>query len=429
MKISAVKGFRDVLPEESARWAWIERCARGVFARYNYGEVRLPVAERTAIFSRSIGATSDIVEKEMYVFDDRDGTSLALRPEATASVVRAYVEHSLHVKEPVSKLFYVGPMFRRERPQKGRFRQFHQIGAEVLGRDDPMIDAEVIVLIDDLMRELGVGAAHTELNSLGCGQCRPPYRQALRAFGQEHREELCENCRRRLGENPLRLLDCKQPRCAAATAAAPTMVDFLCAGCRAHFDRVCAAVAAEGTRVRQNPRLVRGLDYYCRTAFEVVAEGLGAQNAVGGGGRYDGLVQALGGPDIAGVGMALGVERLAMVAGGAPSGPGVEVFLAPMGAAADDEALHLAHRLRRAGVRVEMDSGTKSLKSQMRRADKHGARFAVILGAEELEARAATVRDMVAQRDLRCAVKLDTDAESFLTTLRQLAVEASRTET
>ncbi|GIW40028.1 MAG: histidine--tRNA ligase [Candidatus Binatia bacterium] len=420
MKISAVKGFRDVLPEESARWSWIERTARTLFARYHYDEIRLPVAEKAALFGRSIGEFSDIVEKEMYTFEDRDGTRLALRPEGTASVVRAYVEHSIYVKNPEAKFYYIGPMFRRERPQKGRYRQFHQIGVEAFGREDPVLDAEVILLVADLLDELAVERAWFELNSLGCSACRPRFREAVRKFGERLGERLCENCRRRLGGNPLRILDCKEEACRAATENAPSLPEFWCEACREHFSRVRELVSAEGIAFRENPRLVRGLDYYCRTAFEVLAAGLGAQNAIGGGGRYDGLVEALGGPDVPAVGVALGIERLAMVAGPHPEPGGVEVFVAPVGRPAEKAAQGLAHRLRRAGVRVEMESGDRSLRSQMRRAHREGARFTLIVGEEELADGAATVRDMVAKRDFRRSVPLGGDAETVLTALRRL---------
>jgi len=423
MKISAVKGFRDVLPEESDRWNWIESTARELFTRYNYRELRLPIAEKIGLFSRSIGESSDIVEKEMYSFEDRDGSILALRPEGTASVVRAYVEHSLYVKEAVSKLFYVGPMFRRERPQKGRYRQFHQIGLEVLGRDDPAIDAEVIVLIDDLLGRLGVSQARVRISSLGDGQCRPAYREALVEFGRAHVDALCDNCRRRLEQNPLRLLDCKEEGCQAVTADAPSMDRYLCAPCRDHFDAVCAILTGEGVDYAVDQRLVRGLDYYCRTAFEIVAEGLGSQNAVGGGGRYDGLVKAMGGPEIPGVGAALGLERLAMVAGETPLHGGAEIFIAPLGADADLIAARLAHGLRRHGVAVEAESGAKSLKSHMRRADKLGVRWVVILGEQELGRGAASIRDMSAKLDFQCAIPLDSRPEDFFDGLRRLAAE------
>lgn len=406
MKIPSVKGFHDILPDDCARWRWIEQRAHDIFARYGFAEIRVPIVERTELFSRSIGETTDIVEKEMYSFADRDGTSLTLRPEGTASVVRAYVEHALQTREPVSKLAYMGPMFRRERPQKGRLRQFSQIGAEVIGRDDAAIDAEVLLLLHDLLEVLQIRGARIEINSLGDAACRPAYREQLRAFGEAHRTELCDNCARRLERNPLRLLDCKVPECRAATVDAPHMIDHLCEPCATHFAAVRAALAREHVPVVLNPRMVRGLDYYVRTAFEVVAEGLGAQNAVGGGGRYDGLVKGLGGPDAPGIGFALGVERLVLSmedhADALPTAP--EVFIAPLGSAAEAEALHLAHRWRRAGIRVEMANGGKSLKSQMRLADKSGVRYVLIVGDDELAARALTVRDMTAKRDYPRAI-------------------------
>jgi histidyl-tRNA synthetase len=423
MTIPSVKGFHDVLPDESARWSWIEQQARAIFARYAFAEIRVPIVERTELFSRSIGETTDIVEKEMYSFTDRDGSSVTLRPEGTASIVRAYVEHALHAREPVSKLFYLGPMFRRERPQKGRLRQFSQIGAEVIGRDDAAIDAEVILLLHDLLEALQIRGATIEINSLGDATCRPAYREALRAFGEAHRAELCENCVRRLDRNPLRLLDCKVPGCREVTAGAPLMLDHLCGPCRAHFDAVRAVLAREDVSVVLNPRMVRGLDYYVRTAFEVVAEGLGAQNAVGGGGRYDGLVKGLGGPDAPGIGFALGVERLLLAMDELASAPRAvpDVFIASLGAAAEAEALHLAHHWRGAGVRVEMAAGGKSLKSQMRLADKAGALYVLILGEDELAARALTVRDMAAKRDFPRAIDLTLPAGELRAALAQLA--------
>ncbi|MFQ5667796.1 MAG: histidine--tRNA ligase [Candidatus Binatia bacterium] len=422
MKISAVKGFHDILPDESIRWSWTEQQARELFGRYGFAEIRLPIVERTELFRRSIGSTSDIVEKEMYTFTDRDGTSLTLRPEGTASIVRAYVEHALHQREAVSKFFYFGPMFRRERPQKGRLRQFAQIGAEVIGRDDSAIDAEVLLLLHDLLTALRVRGAQIELNSLGCASCRPPYRAALLAFGQAHQRELCDNCARRLERNPLRLLDCKESACRAATADAPLIIEHLCSACHAHFEGVRAVLAREGVQVRLNPRMARGLDYYVRTAFEVVAEGLGAQNAVGGGGRYDGLVKALGGPDTPGIGFALGVERLVLAAADHPALRALpaEVFIAPLGSAAEAEALHLAHRWRADGVRVETTSGHRSLKSQMRLAGKVGVRYVLIVGEDELTARALTVRDMSAKRDFPRAIDLSSSGEGLRAALLQL---------
>lgn len=426
MKILSVKGFRDVLPDESARWAALESAARRVFGTYNYREIRIPIVERTELFTRSIGETTDIVEKEMYTFADRDDTSLTLRPEGTASVVRAYVEHAWHQQESVSKLFYLGPMFRRERPQKGRLRQFSQIGAEVLGRDDPAADAEMLLLLDDLLAAFGVAQARVGVNSLGCRDCRPAYRTALVAWGQAHVAEVCGDCQRRVAQNPLRLLDCKQPGCVAIREGAPCMLDHCCAPCRAHFERVLELLAAEDVRPRVQPYMVRGLDYYCRTAFEVVAEGLGAQNAVGGGGRYDGLVKDLGGPDVPGVGFALGVERLAIVlaAQGDDAAERPEFVILPLGDAAETAALPLAHRLRRAGARVDLGCGQKSLKSQMRLADKLGTRYALLLGEEELAGGMLTVRDLTERRDHPHAVRLDCSVDELRSALRRLSVSA-----
>jgi histidyl-tRNA synthetase len=336
--------------------------------------------------------------------------------------VRAYVEHALQQREAVAKLFYLGPMFRRERPQKGRLRQFSQIGVEVIGRDDAAIDAEVLLLLDDLLAALEIRGAQIELNSLGDALCRPAYRAALLAYGEAHRADLCENCSRRLERNPLRLLDCKDRACRETTADAPVMLDYLCDACRTHFDALRSMLAREGVEPRINPRMVRGLDYYVRTAFEVVAQGLGAQNAVGGGGRYDGLVKDLGGPDAPGIGFALGIERLVLAmadhAAGRPLPP--EVFVAPLGTAAEAEAMHLAHQWRRDGIRVDMTSGGKSLKSQMRLADKAGVPYVLILGEDELAAHALTVRDMVAKRDFPRAIDLSVQAAVLRDALAQL---------
>ncbi|MGD9763704.1 MAG: histidine--tRNA ligase [Candidatus Binatia bacterium] len=412
MKVASVKGFHDVLPGESGRWAALEAVARRIFAQYNFDEIRLPIVERAELFTRSIGETTDIVEKEMYAFEDRDGSALTLRPEGTASVVRAYVEHAVHATEPVAKLYYFGPMFRRERPQKGRLRQFSQIGAELLGRDDPAADAEVLLLLYDLLSDFGIPGALVQINSLGCRACRPAYREALVSWGRAHLDELCEDCKRRLEQNPLRLLDCKQPGCTAIRAGAPRMIDHYCEACRVHFERVLALLEAQGVRPRLQPYMVRGLDYYCRTAFEVIAEGLGAQNALGGGGRYDGLVRDLGGPDIAGVGFALGVERLALVGAAqdaaVPSAP--EFVIAPLGAAAEPAAAAVARRLRRSGARVDVEPGERSLKSQMRHAGKLGARYVVIVGEDEIASGRLTVRDMAERRDLPHVAALDGSA-------------------
>ena len=402
MKITSIKGFSDVFLEEAEAWQLAEAEARWIFRMYNFGEIRIPILEKTELFSRSIGETTDIVEKEMYTFADHDDneTLLTLRPEGTAGVVRAYVESEMYKIEPVRKLYYMGPMFRRERPQKGRLRQFYQIGAEVLGRSDPFIDAEILLLLHDYFHILGLREPALQLNSLGDADCRPAYRAHLLEFLRQRTADLCQNCRRRIERNPLRALDCKEPGCIAATADAPSIIDGLCAACRDHFDAVQRLLRETGVAYSLNPRMVRGLDYYCRTTFEWTSNQLGAQSAVAAGGRYDGLVQALGGPAIAGVGFALGVERLILLLQrlGLPEAAGPSLFIAWVGARGRDWAFPLAHRLRRKGLTVEMEGEARSLKSQMRRADKLKARSVLIVGDDELQKGKVILRDMASKQ-------------------------------
>ena len=314
MKITSIKGFADILPEEVGAWQRVEAAARRIFDAYHFAEIRIPIVEKTDLFSRSIGETTDIVEKEMYTFEDRDSrsneatdaTKLTLRPEGTAGVVRAYVEAEMYKVEPVRKLYYMGPMFRRERPQKGRMRQFHQIGAEALGRSDPFIDAEILLLLNDFFGAVGLTELTLQINSLGDLECRPQYREKLLAFLKAREESLCANCRRRIDRNPLRALDCKEPGCIAATQDAPSILDSLCVNCREHFATVQRLLRETNVEYTLNPRMVRGLDYYCRTTFEWTTTQLGSQSAVAAGGRYDGLVEQLGGPAIPGVGFCAG---------------------------------------------------------------------------------------------------------------------------
>jgi histidyl-tRNA synthetase len=402
MKITSIKGFSDVFPEEVGTWQFAEAEARRVFRAYNFAEIRIPIVEKTELFSRSIGETTDIVEKEMYTFADHDDHEalLTLRPEGTAGVVRAYVESEMYKIEPVRKLYYLGPMFRRERPQKGRSRQFHQIGAEALGRGDPFIDAEILLLLHDYLMALGLTEPSLQLNSLGCADCRPAYRARLLDFLRQHASELCGNCQRRIERNPLRALDCKEAGCIAATANAPSIIDGLCAACREHFDRVQRSLRETHVPYSINPRMVRGLDYYCRTTFEWTSKQLGAQSALAAGGRYDGLVQELGGPAIPGVGFALGVERLVLLLRAldsrAPTGP--SLFIVWVGAKGHDWAFPLAHRLRRNGLSVELEGEARSLKSQMRRADKLNARSVLIVGDNELDKGKVILRDMTSKQ-------------------------------
>ena len=311
--IKGIKGVKDILPEETPRWRFIEDAARRWALCYGYQEIRIPIFELTALFARSIGAATDIVEKEMYTFPDRDGTSLTLRPEGTAGTVRAFIEHNRAADPLPQKYFYIGPMFRHERPQAGRLRQFHQFGVESFGTSDPRADVEVIALLWRLLSDLALPDLTLEINSLGSSGDRAAYKPILLAFLKQQESQLCANCRRRMDTNPLRVLDCKVPDCRAATESAPRLTDHLSPEARAHFDQVLAGLVAIGIPYRLNPRLVRGLDYYCLTSFEITSTHLGAQNAVGAGGRYDGLVETLGGPSVPAVGFALGLERVSLM--------------------------------------------------------------------------------------------------------------------
>jgi histidyl-tRNA synthetase len=390
--------------------AAVEDCARRVVERHNVGEIRIPVLERLELFQHSTGETSDVVEKQMYAFVDRDEaeTTLALRPEGTPSVVRAYIEAGMDRSDPEQRFYYVGPMFRRERPQKGRFRQFSQFGVEIFGRADAATDAELMVMVDELRRELGLELKF-EINSLGDAECRPRFRQAVLEYGRTHLSELCEDCRNRLERNPLRLLDCKID--VKLAEAAPKSEDFLCDNCRAHFAIVRELLTDAGVPHAVNPRLVRGLDYYTRTTFEVISTAVGAQSAVAAGGRYDGLVEALGGAAVAGTGFAIGVDRLALALDAARFDSRADAAVAALGDAAMRRGMALAAEMRAAGLRVELLSPGRGLKALLRRADKIGARYAVIIGDNELARRSATLRDLrtstqseVAQEDLIGAI-------------------------
>ncbi len=394
MKIQAVRGMKDVLPPETHKWQQLERVARQVVAAFGYAEIKIPVLERTELFARSIGESTDIVEKEMYTFRDRSGDMLTMRPEATAGVLRAYVEHKLYATPGPHKLFCIGPMFRHERPQKGRLRQFHQLDVEVLDDPGPLVDAELMVMLVDFLEKLGLDEVSLKVNSLGCPQCRPAFRRALVEFFESRRQELCEDCRRRLATNPLRVLDCKNSSCQQAAAGAPGIAEHHCPDCRRHFDEVQDGLSLAGVSFEVDPRLVRGLDYYVRTTFEAVTGKLGAQNAVAGGGRYDGLIEMLGGPAQGGIGFAAGLERLALLMPDPQSLPVPRLFIAALGEKPRRLAFQKAQQLRRQGVWVEMSSQDKSLKSQMRKANKLGAEMVLILGGDELAKGKANLKDM-----------------------------------
>ncbi len=398
MRFKAPRGTRDVLPPESNLWLFVEDTFRRVCARYGYQEIRTPTFEDTELFTRGLGEGSDVVSKEMYTFVDRGGRSLTLRPEGTAPVVRAYIEHGLARQNTVHKFSYIISFFRYERPQAGRLREPHQVGVEALGSPSPLLDAEVVALGMDYCAELGMSGHVLSLNSIGCPACRPRYREELQRFIEPILAELCPDCQRRYATNPLRVLDCKEERCKQLTAEAPTTLDFLCDECRDHFDEVLRLLDAAQVPYEIDRRLVRGLDYYTRTAFEIKHPSLGAQDAVLGGGRYDGLVEACGGKPTPGIGFGSGIERCLLALGEeaarrAPAPPR-PVFVAPLGAQARPQAFALISALRQAGIAVETDYFERSLKAQLKAADRLGAPLAVILGEDELRENKVLLRDL-----------------------------------
>jgi len=390
--VQTVRGVKDVLPQEIAKWQHLESSSRDLFARYGFREIRTPIFEVTGLFARSIGEATDIVEKEMYTFADRNGQSLSLRPEGTAGVIRAYIQNGLQ-QESLTRLYYTGPMFRHERPQAGRLRQFHQIGVEALGSASPALDAEVITMLSDLFDTLDIRGLTLEVNSIGCPDCRPGYTRVLKEWLAEKVDALCENCVRRKDTNPLRVLDCKVPTCGEATGDAPVITDHLCDACATHADGVYGRLEAVGLAYKVNPRMVRGLDYYTRTAFEWTTAELGAQNTVAAGGRYDSLNAQLGGKERPGIGFALGVERLLMLlpelAAASP-----DLYLVALGEEAEISLLGLVRSLRADGVRVDRNFDGGSLKAQLKRANKSGARYCLIVGETELAQGRYILKDM-----------------------------------
>jgi len=388
MVIKAIKGTRDILPPESAVWNKVESTAREIFELYGFSEIRTPVFERTDLFARGVGEDTDIVSKEMYTFADRDNTSLTLRPEGTAPVVRSYIEHQLYQDSQILKLYYLGPMFRRERPQKGRYRQFYQIGAEVLGSDNPAIEAEVLEMLELFLERIGIKETTLLVNSIGCSLCRPRFLERLKQELAAKKDLLCEDCQRRSETNPLRVLDCKVEACQPIIDKLPSILEFLDDGCRAHFEKFLGYLKEREIQFTIVPRLVRGLDYYTRTTFEITSRVLGAQNSLIGGGRYDGLAEVLEGPPTHGFGFAMGVERLVLVlqqTGNLMASPPPQLFLAPLGEAAFARATLLARDLRRQGIRCSYDFESRSLKSALRLANKLQAEFALIIGEAELQ--------------------------------------------
>lgn len=396
--ISIPRGTKDVLPSESHQWQYIESVLRKCAADFGFSEIRFPTFEHTELFLRGVGDTTDIVQKEMYTFEDKGGRSITLRPEGTASVVRSVIENGLYAGVLPLKVFYIAPNFRYEKPQAGRLREHHQFGVEYFGAASPLADAEVISLADTFLARLGIDDVTAAINSIGCPKCRKDYQKALTEYYSGYVSELCPTCVDRLGRNPLRLLDCKEEKCSALASAAPKTVDYLCGECAQHFETLKAELDRLGVRYRVDTGIVRGLDYYTKTVFEFITGGIGAQSAICAGGRYDGLCEELGGPKLPGLGFGSGIERLllTMAAKGAkfPEGEKPLLFAAALGTAAAEKVSELVCGLRRAGIHAERDTTGRSLKAQMKYADKLGCRYTLIIGDNELDAGRAELRCM-----------------------------------
>ena len=418
--ITKPRGTEDVLPKDSKLWQYIENTARGVCGCFGYKEIRTPVFEHTELFNRGVGETTDVVQKEMYTFEDKGGRSITLKPEGTATLVRSYIENSLYANPQPTKLSYIIPCFRYEKPQSGRLREFHQFGIECFGAESPETDAEVISLAHMFLDRLGIRDVKLNINSIGCKTCRGEYNKKLREYFEGCRDELCETCRERLEKNPMRIIDCKSEVCHALAEKAPKIIDYLCDDCRGHFDATRAGLENMGIDYEINPDIVRGLDYYTRTVFEFTSDCLGAQSTVCGGGRYSGLVEQLGGKPAEGIGFAAGIERLVLVmraqgldrAGGEDS---PELFVAVMGSEAESYAQKLIYELRKNGVRAEQDLCGRSLKAQMKYADKLGAAFSTVIGENEICEKKAVLKNMKNGEQ----TEISLDAESVLAAVRK----------
>ncbi|MCD6416508.1 MAG: histidine--tRNA ligase [Planctomycetes bacterium] len=403
--IKSVYGTEDLLPEQWGHWRRLYSAARRLFQLHGYGEVRTPVLEQTQLFVKGTGENTDVVQKEMYTFStgaasgQKSEESIALRPEGTPPAIRSYLEHDLHKKGAFRKFYYIGPMFRHERPQKARLRQFHQLGVEAIGAASPLLDAETILLALDIFRQVGLERSVLWLNSIGCAECRPPFRDMLRAALAHHVDQLCGDCRKRMDTNVLRVYDCKNEGCQAVIQQLPVMTDYLCAQCAEHYRRVKQALTRAGVQFREEPRLVRGLDYYTRTVYEIKHPDLGARSTICGGGRYDGLVELLGGPSLPCVGFAIGAEAtlLAMESELGPpdeTAPGLDVYVVRFDDEAAEACFEMVEQLRRAGVAADMDYEGRSSRAQMRTANRLGASFCFLIGARELESEQVLIKNM-----------------------------------
>lgn len=392
-QISAIKGTKDILPKETRKWQLVEGVAKRVFELYGYREIRGPVFEATELFERSTGETSDVVTKEMYTFIDRGGRSLTLRPEYTPTVVRSIIENHLYLKTEPLRFYYIGPMFRYDKPQKGRYRQFHQMDIEVFGEADPAIDAEIVEMADYLLKELKVSETEILVNSIGCKKCRPAYLKELRVHAEDARNSLCEDCQRKITTNPLRIFDCKIESCQEVSSFFPKIIDYLCGECEEHFSQFRSYLDFFGINYKIEPRLARGLDYYTKTAFEVVSPKLGAQNAILGGGRYDYMVREFGGPELCGIGFAVGMERLISVVNYKRKKE-IFLYLAFMGDEAKKEGMKLARFFRQGGIECLIEYKNKNLKSQLSRANKLGATWVLIVGEDEVKKKKYKLKEM-----------------------------------
>lgn len=414
-RIMAVKGTKDILPTEVGKWQEIEAIARRIFELYGYREIRTPIIEGTELFEKGTGVTSDIVIKEMYTFKDKAGRSLTLRPEYTPSVVRAITEHSLHLKPQPMRFYYFGPMFRYDKPQKGRYRQFHQIDIEVFGEKDPACDAEIIEMADYLLNEMKVKRTEILVNSVGCRKCRHAYSKDLRAIAGSAKERFCPDCQRKILTNPLRIFDCKQEACRAEAEKFPIILDYLCEECRSHFTALLSYLEFYNIKYKIEPKLVRGIDYYTRTTFEIISSSLGAQNSILGGGRYDDLMMDYGGPDICGIGFAMGMERLLSVAN-LKQEKSRFLYIAYMGEEAKKKAMESARFLRQSGVECLVEWKNRSLGNQLSRANKLGASWVGIIGEDELKDNKLKLKDMAAGTQIKA------DLEEVLKLLRPSAL-------
>lgn len=404
MKLKAPRGTYDILPPDSAKWQYMEKVLQSTVELFGYKEVRTPIFEHTELFERGVGETTDIVTKEMYTFTDKSERSLTLRPEGTASCVRSFIEHSIYGGVMPVKWYYTGSMFRYDRPQTGRYRQFRQFGVEVFGSNSPYIDAEVIILLVEIMNRLGLEEYELHLNSVGCPECRRVYREKLIEHIRPVSEQLCQDCQNRYIKNPLRVLDCKVEGCHKAIKDYPYIADYLCADCKTHYETVQSVLRENNIRYIHDNNLVRGLDYYTNTAFEIHIPGIGAQSAVGGGGRYNGLVKECGGPDVPGIGFAIGMERLLLATESKRKNilddSAVDVFVMVMDEGFEPMAMQFLTRLRRENIKADKDYNNRSAKAQMKYADKLGAKIAIIIGEDEIKNHYYTVRDMATSKQI-----------------------------